>query len=86
MSLLSLRYSKLISYILSTTFSVLILSAKCQLLRFYSQSIFIHQNSKRTAVLYISKKLEERPKALLKMLLIDADRVMLPRRPQRRHF
>ena len=85
---LSLQYSKMVSFISSTTFSV---SGVSPSKRFSSLSIatsllssFISQNSKSTAVLYIDIILEERPKILLKMFLIDVDRVTLPRRPQRK--
>ena len=44
--------------------------------------IFIHQNTKSTAGLNIYSILEEQPKALLKMFLIDVDRLAFPRRPQ----
>ena len=44
--------------------------------------IFIHQNTKSTTGYNIYNILEESPKALLKMFLIDVDRVTLPRRPQ----
>ena len=80
----------MVSFILSTTFFI----TKIPPLKRFSKvsvatslfSIFIQQNAKRTIVLYICKILEECPKALLNMFLIDVVRVMLPRRPQRRHF
>ena len=49
-------------------------------------SIFIHQNTKSTTGLNIYSILEERPKALLKIILIDVDRLMLPRRPEKLIF
>ena len=45
-------------------------------------SVFIHQNIKSTTGLNIYSILEERPKAPLKIILIDVDRLMLPRRPE----
>ena len=45
-------------------------------------SIFLHQNTKYTTVLYIYNILVERTKALLKMFLIDVGKVMLPRLSQ----
>ena len=54
---------------------------KCKLLRLYSQFSFT-KNINSTTVLYIYNILEERPKALLKVFLIDVDGVTLPRRTQ----
>ena len=45
-------------------------------------SIFIHQITKSTAVLYIFSISEERPTTLLLMFLIDIDQLMLPTCPQ----
>ena len=80
--LLSLRYSRIVSFILSTTYSVTDIpprrdSAKRQLL-----SIFLHQSTKSTTGLNINSILDELPKTLLKLGLIDVDRLMFPRRPQ----
>ena len=46
-------------------------------------SISIHQiqNTKITTVLYTYNILENRPKAFLKIFVIDDDRLTLPRRP-----
>ena len=84
---LSLRYSRIVSFILSTTFSIteippwrdfpLEVSVATSLF-----SIFIHQNTKITTGLNIYNILEERPKVLLKMFLIDVDRLTLLRRSQ----
>ena len=75
----------MVSFILSTTFS----DTNSPFNRFSSMpmakslfSIFIHQKTKSTRVLYIYSILERRPKVLLKMFLINADRLTLPRRPQ----
>ena len=83
----SLRYSKIVSFILSTTFSV---TETCPSKRFSYVSIatslfsiFIHPNTKSTVVLYIQHILEERSKAFLKVFLIDVNRIRLPRRPPR---
>ena len=45
-------------------------------------SIFIHQNTKITTGFNIHVILEERPKTLLKMFLIDVGRLTLPGCPQ----
>ena len=45
-------------------------------------SIFIHQNIKSTTSLNIYNILEKYPKALLRLCLIDVDRLKLPSRPQ----
>ena len=81
---LSLRYSTRVRFILGSAFSVDEIapkgdSAKCQLLRLYSQFSW---TKILNAGLNIYSILEERPKALLKMFLIDVDRPTLPRRPQ----
>ena len=47
-----------------------------------SFSIFIYQNTKSSTGLNIYNILEECRKALLKMFLIDVDRLTLPRSPQ----
>ena len=84
---MSLQYSTMVSFILSITFSITEIppqrdSAKSQLLRLYSQFSLnkilkaLHTGSN------IYNILEERPKTLLKMLLINVDRLTLPRRPQ----
>ena len=72
----------MVSFFLSTTFSVTEIppwgdSAKCQLLQ-----IFIHQNSKSIIGLDIYSLLEESVEVLLKMFLINVDKLTLPRRPQ----
>ena len=46
-------------------------------------SIFIHQNTRRTAGFNIFSILKERFKALLKVFLIDFDSLTLQRRPQK---
>ena len=84
---LSLRYSTIVSFILSTTFSVTETPPRRDfplevLIATSLFSIFIHQNTKITTGLNIYHILEERPKALLKMFLIDVDRLTLPRRSQ----
>ena len=76
------RYSTMVSFFLSTTFSVTEIpprgdSAKCQLLQ-----IFIYQNSKSIIGLDIYSLLEESVEVLLKMFLINVDKLTLPRRPQ----
>ena len=81
---LPLRYSTRVRFILGSAFSVDEIapkgdSAKCQLLRLYSQFSW---TKILNAGLNIYSILEERPKALLKMFLIDVDRPTLPRRPQ----
>ena len=48
--------------------------------------MFIHQNTKSTTGLNIYNHLQERPKALLKMSLIDVNRLTLPGRPQNAIF
>ena len=77
----------MISYILSTTFSVTEIppqrySVKSQLLRRYSQFSFTKILKALNPGFNIYNILEERPKVLLKMFFIDADRVTLPRRPE----
>ena len=47
----------------------------------YLFSILIHQNTKSTTDLNIYSILKERPKTLLKMFLIDVNRLKLTRRP-----
>ena len=84
---LSLRYSTVVSFILSTTFSITEIppqrdSVKSQLLHLYSQFSFTKILKALRTGLNIYSILEERPKALLKMFLIDVDRLTLPRRPQ----
>ena len=78
---LSPKYSKMVSTILSTTFSVMkrfsLVSIATSLL-----SIFILKITKSTTVLYIHNIFGERSKAFLIMFLIDVDRVKLPRRPK----
>ena len=77
----------MLSFILSTTFSVTEIlpqrsSAKIQLLRLYSQFSFAKMLKALHTGFNIYNILEERPKALLKMFLIDVDRLMLPKRRQ----
>ena len=77
----------MVSFILSTTFSVNEIhpqrnSAKSQLLHLYSQFSFTKIPKALHTGLNIYSILEERPKALLKMLLIEVDRLTLLRRPQ----
>ena len=77
----------MVSFILSTTFSVTEVplqrdSAKSQLLRFYSQFSFTKILKGLPTGLNLYSILEEHHKALLKMFLIDVDRLTLPRRPQ----
>ena len=83
---LSVQYSNMISLILNTIFSFTRdfheeIQQKCKLLRLYSQFSFT-KNINSTTVLYIYNILEERPKALLKVFLIDVDGVTLPRHTQ----
>ena len=68
---LSLRYWNIVSYFLSTTFSVTKIlprrdSANCKLLHLY-----FHQNTKSTTVLCIYNIFKERHKAFLNIFLID---------------
>ena len=77
----------MVSFILSTTFSVTEIppqsdSAKNQLLRLYSQFSFTKILKALHTGFNIYNILEERPKALLKMFLIEVDRLMLPKRRQ----
>ena len=77
----------MVSFILSTTFTVTEIppqrdSAKSQLLRLYSQFSFTKILKALHTGLNIYSILEERPKALLKMFLIDDDRLTLPRRSE----
>ena len=77
----------MVSFILSTTFSVTEMppqrdSTKSQLLRLYSQFSFTKILKALHTGFNIYNILEERPKALLKMFLIDVDRLTLPARPQ----
>ena len=70
----------MVSFMLSTTFSVTEIlpqrdSAKSQLLRLYSQFSFTKILKARHEGFHIYNILEERPQALLKMLLIDVDRL-----------
>ena len=88
---LSLRYSKMVNFILSNTLFVKEKfpprrdSGKCQLLRLYSQFSFT-KILKALKLFYVCKILEQSPKALLKIFLIDIDRLESPRRPQSCHF
>ena len=84
---LSLRYSTMINFILSTTFSVTEMlpqrdSGKSQLLRLYSQFSFTKILKALHTGFNIYNILEELPKALLKMFLIDVNSLTLPIRPQ----
>ena len=77
----------MLSFILSTTFSVIEIlpqrnSATIQLLRLYSQFSFAKMLKALHTGFNINNILEEHPKALLKMFLIDVDRLMLPKRRQ----
>ena len=77
----------MVSFILSTTFSITEIppqrdSAKSQLLRLYSQFPFTKVLKALHAGFNIYNISEERPKAPLKMFLIDYDRLTLPRRHQ----
>ena len=77
----------MVSFILSTTFSVVEIppqrdSAQSQLLRLYSQFSFTKVLKASHTGFNIYNILEERPKALLKMFLIEVDRLTLPRCPQ----
>ena len=77
----------MVSFILSTTFFDTEIShqrdlAKSQLLRLYSQFSFTKILKALRTDFNIYSILEERPKAFLKMFLIDVDRRKLPRRPQ----
>ena len=77
----------MVSFILSTTFSVTEItlqrdSAKSQLLRLYSQFSFTKILKTLHTGFNIYSILEVRPKAFLKMFLIDVDRLTLPRRSQ----
>ena len=77
----------MVSFILSTTFSVTKISsrrdsAKSQLLSLYSQFLFSKILKALHTGLSIYSILEQHLKALLKMLLIDVDRLTLPRRSQ----
>ena len=78
---LSPKYSKMVSTILSTTFSVMkrfsLVSIATSLL-----SVFILKITKSNTVLYIHNIFGERSKAFLIMFLIDVDGVTLPRRPK----
>ena len=73
----------MVSFILCNSFSVTEipiskkLSTSC-----YVSILNFHQNTKSTTDLYIYGILEECLKAVLKMLLIDSDRLTLPRCPQ----
>ena len=60
------------------------LSKRCSLVSIVTPifSTFIHQNNKSTISLNIYSILEKHPKAVLKMFLIDVDRLTLLRRPQ----
>ena len=84
--LLSLQYSTMVSFILSSTFSVteILPSMRFNLVSIATSlfSIFNHQNTKSVTVLYIYSILEERPKTPLKIFLIDVDRLTLTRSPQ----
>ena len=84
--LLSLQYSTMVSFILSSTFSVteILPSMRFNLVSIATSlfSIFNHQNTKSATVLYIYSILEERPKTPLKIFLIDVDRLTLTRSPQ----
>ena len=85
--LLSFQNSAMASFILSTTLSVTAISprwdsAKCQLLRLYFQFSFSKILKALHTGLNIYSILEERTKVFLKMLIIDVDRLTLPRRPQ----
>ena len=75
---LSLRYSTMVSCIVSTTFSVI----KIPTIATPLFSTFINQNTKITTDPNNYSTLEERRKALLKTFLIDVDRLTLLRRPQ----
>ena len=77
----------MVSFILSTTLSVTKIlhqrdSAKSQLLCLYSQFSVIKILKALHTNLNIYSILEKRPKALLKMFLIDVERLTLPKRPQ----
>ena len=81
---LSLRYSTMVSFVLSATFSLTEIhpkrdSVKSQLLCLYSQFSFTKILKALHKGFDIYKILEECPKALLKMFLTDFDRLKLPR-------
>ena len=67
---------------LSGSWTTCYVSATCEKVLIATSlfSIFIHRNTKNR--LNICSILEERPNALLKMFLIDVDRLTLPRRTQ----
>ena len=81
----------MVSFILSTTFPMTDpatappphpflplketqLSVNC-----YVSVLIFHRNAKTITVVFIYNTLEERPKAFLKMLLIDVSRLKLPK-------
>ena len=75
--LLSLRYSKTVSFFLSIVFSVTEVSPSKRFSSVWIAmsvfSIFIHQNTKSTTILCIYNILEERLKVPSKIFLIDVD-------------
>ena len=78
--ILPLRYSAMVSFILCNSFSVTeIPNSKKLSTNCYVSVPNFHQNTKSTTDLYIYSILEECLKAVLKMLLIDSDRLTLPR-------
>ena len=74
----------MLSFILITTFSVTEIPSRRDSVSLARSlfSIFIHRNIKSTTGLNIYRILEERPGALLKMFLIDVNRLTLPTCPQ----
>ena len=84
---LFLQYSATASFTLITTFSVTEIlpqkdSSKCQVLHLHCQFSFTKILKALHTGLNIYSILEERPKLLLKMFLIDADRLTLLRCPK----
>ena len=80
----SCRYSTMVSFILSTTFSVTEIPPRS------FKQVQLKGSAKILKVLHtgfnICNILEERPKGLLNMFLIDVNRLTLPKPPQDQIF